>query len=261
MIDNSYFTGTRRQVKIMEDTSRSSTTTSISTRAIENIIERLRYQNNRKSTKRTYYNIWRQFNHFYIRLNQKPKSWEDRLLLFVGYLVENNRQSSTIKSYISAIRSVLQDDGVTLNKNKFLLTALTKACKLTNDHVYNRFPIQKEVLKILLKTTKDYFSNKGQIYLAKMYSALFVSAYFGLLRVSELTAGSHAILAKKVHIVENKDKIQFKLESSKTHLKDKHPQLVKISNRAIKSQKMNTRQYGFRDRNHICAFSVISDYL
>ena len=169
-----------------EDSTRSTSTT-ISTKAIEHIVDKLRYENNRKSTKKTYYNVWKKFNQFYIRLDKKPKSWEDRLILFVGYLISDNKQSSTIRSYISAIRSVLTEDGVILNENKYLLTSLTKACRLKNDKVKTRFPVQKGVLKLLLNTTKTYFKNKGQPYLAKLYRAIFCSAYFGLLRVGELS--------------------------------------------------------------------------
>ena len=126
--------------------------------------------------------------------------------------MDGNRKSATIKSYISAIKSVLAEDGVILNNNKYLLNALTKACRLKNDKVQTRFPIQKGVLKILLKTAKTYFEEKGQCYLQALYKALFVAAYFGLLRVGELTVGPHAILAKNVHVGENKNKILFILE-------------------------------------------------
>ena len=125
---------------------------------------------------------------------QETKNLEDRLILFVGYLIEDKKQSSTIKSYISAVRAVLAEDGVFLNENKYLLNSLTKACRLKNDRVKTRFPIQKGVLKVLLKTTNSYFRGRGQPFLAKLYRALFVSAYFGLLRVGELTASPHVIL-------------------------------------------------------------------
>ena len=239
-----------------------STATSISTKAIEHIVERLKSQNNRTSTKKTYYNVWKKFNQFYIRLDRKPKTWEDRLILFVGYLINDKKQSSTIKSYISAIRSVLSEDGVTLNENKFLLTSLTKACRLKNDRVKTRFPIQKGVLKILLKTTNNYYRGKGQSYLAKLYRALFVSAYFGLLRVGELTAGPHAIMVKNVHIGENKNKVLFILESSKTHGRNRRPQMVKMSSKKIPSY---TGSYykspGFSKEEPICAYTMIREYL
>ena len=110
----------------MSDTT--STTTSISTAAIEDIIEKLKQQKHRSSTKQTYYAVWKNFNEFFIKLDNKPSSWEDHLVLFIRYLVSNNRKSATIKSYISAIRSVLADDGIILNEDKVLLTSITKAC-------------------------------------------------------------------------------------------------------------------------------------
>ena len=44
---------------------------------------------------------------FFVRLDSKPECWEDRLILYIGFLIEKNRRSSTIKSYISAIKAVL----------------------------------------------------------------------------------------------------------------------------------------------------------
>ena len=156
---------------------------------------------------------------------------------------------------------MLAEDGVILNENKYLLASLTKACKLKNDRVLTRLPIQKGVLKILLGTTKTYFYNIGQPYLSALYKALFVAAYFGLLRVSELTKGPHAVLAKNVNIGDNKNKILFKLESSKTHGKDKKPQLVKIASKVIEPQKRSTGHYKWQDSHKVCAFSTLRGYL
>ena len=252
--------------RIRSKSSKASTSSSISTKAVEHIIEKLKSNNNRLSTKKTYYNIWKKFNQFFIRLDRKPKTWEDRLTLFVGYLVQDKNKSSTIKSYISAVRSVLMEDGVKLNEDKYLLTSLTRACKLKNDHVQTRFPIRKGVLKILLKTTKTYFRDKGQPYLAKLFRALFVSAYYGLLRVGELTAGPHAILAKNVHIASNKNKILFILESSKTHGKDKHPQLVKISSTKIeetfRDRSLNLKNLNLaHSTDNICVYTILNEFL
>ena len=157
---------------------------------------------------------------------------------------------------------MLSEDGVILNENKFLLNSLTKASRLKNDKVQTRFPIQKGVLKILLKNTRNYFFDRGQYYLERKHKALFVSAYFGLLRVGELTVGPHAILAKNVHVGENKNKVLFILESSKTHGKDRKPQLVKISSRTIEGKTCSTpRVHHNQDSDNICAYSIISDYL
>ena len=102
---------------------------------LQRIVNKLKDQSNRKSTDKMYYQVWKNFNNFFIHLDSKPLPWEDRLVLYVGNLIELDRKSRTIKSYISAIRSVLGKDGVLLNENKYLLTSLTKACKLRNDKV------------------------------------------------------------------------------------------------------------------------------
>ena len=161
----------------------SSTDSSISTSAMENIIDTFKNKHLRNSTMANYYSIWRQFNEFFIKLDRKPDSWEERIILFVGYLIEKKRQSQTIKSYVSAIKLVLQHDGIEFNENKFLLMSLTRASKLVNDKVKTWLPIQKGLLHVLLATTDKYFNEKNQPYLSLLYCNLFLTAYYGLFRV------------------------------------------------------------------------------
>ena len=70
-----------------------------------------------------------------MRLDVKPDSWEDRIMLFTGYLIENQKQSSTVWSYISAIKAILQADGKEIHKNRVLLASITWACRINNDRV------------------------------------------------------------------------------------------------------------------------------
>ena len=181
----------------------------------------------RDTTKQNYYTIWKSFNEFFVKLDKNPTSWEERLTLFIAYLVDNDRKSQTIKSYISAIKAVLKDDGVELNANKYLLTSLTKACKLKNDTVRTRLPIQKRTLCLILKYLDQICGT--QPYLLSMYRALYTTAYFDLFRVGELTSGTHPVLARDVHVGENKQKLMFILCTSKTHGKDNKPQIIKIT--------------------------------
>ena len=183
-----------------------------------------------------YYNVWKNFNSFFIRLDNKPTDWEDRLVLYVGFLIDNNRKSATIKSYISAIKLVLLENDNELNEDRFLLNSLTRACKLKNDFVKNRFPIRRMLLDVVLQETSKYFEQEGQVYLSCLYRAIFASAYYRLLRIGEVTSGDHPVLAKDVRVGENKEKLLFILRSSKTYEKSKKPQLVKISG-AIKMKK------------------------
>ena len=174
-------------------------------------------------------------------------------MLYAGYLVEDKKKSSTIKSYISAIRSVLTEDGVILNENSFLLTSLTKACKLINDRVRTRLPIQKGMLKVIITHTDRIFAT--QPYLAALYKAMFMAAYYGMLRVGELSSSQHVILAKNVHIGENKKKLLFILQTSKTHWKDVKPQMVKITS----TKKENS--YKDSDNPAFYPFRIIKQYI
>ena len=97
---------------------------------MQRLIEKLKSQHHQDTTRQNYYTVWKLFNKFYLRLDVKPNTWEDRILLFTAHLIDTKKQSSTVKSYISAVKAVLQEDGYEIDENKFLLASLTQACKL-----------------------------------------------------------------------------------------------------------------------------------
>ena len=129
-----------------------STSSSTSTKEIEAIIDKLRNSKYRRATKRNYQCVWRAFNKFFIRLDSKPKSWGDRITLFVGYLVDCNKQSCMIRSCLLAIKAILLDNDIELDTNQYLLNSLMHACHLENDRVCHCYPIQKGLLLVILKT-------------------------------------------------------------------------------------------------------------
>ena len=170
------------------------------------------------------------------------------MILFVGYLIESKKKSQTIKSYISAIRALLRDDRITLNENKYLLTVLTKACKFRNDRVRTRLPIGRRLLEMILEETEIYFLGQGQVFLCRLYKALFAIGYYGLLRVGEITSGDHPVRVGDVKIADNKNKMMFILRTLKTHWKNVKPQTVKIC---------STKKYSYR----FCPYQIIRDYM
>ena len=143
----------------MQSDESKSTSSTLSTIAIQSIVDKLKVQWHRSTTKKNYYSIWRSFNEFFIQLDVKPPTWEDRLILFVAYLVDSKKQSSTIKSYMSAVKAVLQDDGHYLNVDKMCLNSMTKACRLQNDRVHSRLPICKGLLHLILKGLETVFDS------------------------------------------------------------------------------------------------------
>ena len=60
---------------------------------------------------KTYLAVWRQFNGFLLRLEQILKTWEERVLWFCAFLIDKGGKSTTIKSYVSALKTTLTVDG------------------------------------------------------------------------------------------------------------------------------------------------------
>ena len=149
---------------------------------------------------------------------------------------------------------MLADDGVVINEDRVLLSAITRACKLNYDKVCTRLPIKKSLLKLLIDAVPTLFKSE-QPYLVIMYKALLITAYFGLFRVGELTKSEHVIKAADVHIGTNKKKLLFVLHTSKTHSRSVKPQSVKIcSNQLAEHVVVNESQL-------YCPFKLISDYI
>ena len=144
-----------------------------------------------------------------------PSSWEERVTLYCGYLVDRGSQSSTVKSYVSAIKKVLITDGYEWEDGKIILNAIVKGCKLKNDELKTRLPIRKKLLELILFEVERMYTGNSQIYLEKLYKALFIIAYYGLFRVGELTSGTHPVKARDVHVGSNKNKLLFVLYTSK----------------------------------------------
>ena len=166
--------------------------------------------------------------------------------------MEQERQSATIRSYISAIRAVLQDDGYIMDNNLVLIKAITWACRLKNDRVTTRLPIRKRLLTLILNQIPEVTGN--QPYLDCLYRTIFSTAYFRLFRVGELMQSDHAVTCGNISIGKNKLKLMFVLRTSKTHGKDKKPQIIKISNTELQ-HKTNVHI------NEYCPYQLLRNYL
>ena len=198
---------------------------------MELVLEKLKGSQARSSTIDNYMSIWRQFNKFLLRLDNKEKidTWEKRLIIYGTYLVEQGTQSQTIKSYFSAIKFVLKTDGYEWNDNAAMLHVITRSCALLNDRVKIRLPIRVQLLEQILFEVQRSFAS--QPYLERMYLAIFSIAYYGMMRIGEIAKmkSPHFVKAKDVHIAQNKNKILLRLHTSKTHGRISKPQEIKIT--------------------------------
>ena len=233
--------------------STSSSSSRISTVYMQRTLEKLLMNQHRSSTAKNYFRIWRTFNDFIVRLDIRPKLWEERTSLFVAYMIDKGAQSSTIKSYVSAIKKTLVMDKYPWKDELIKLSSLTRACKLVNDKIQVRLPIHCGLLEQILFEIQRYFRKKNQPYLEIMYKALFALGYYGLMRVGELTQSEHVVKAQDVCLATNKDKILLILYSSKTHSRADRPQRIRITaNSSEKSGKYSNR--------HFCPFELINRY-
>ena len=242
----------KTKAELWEEMSSSSDSSKLSVTRIQNIIERLMCSQIRASTTKTYLNVWHQFNDFLIKLDRIPKKWEDRATLYIGFMIEKGCQSSTVKSYVSAIKKLLVLDGYKWKDQEIMLSCLTKACKIKNDRVRTRLPIHCGLLEMILFEVQRYFRKKNQRYLEILYKALFSLGYYGLMRVGELTFSPHVLKAKDIHLGSNKDKIMVVLYSSKTHDESNRPQKIKITAHG---------QHEFKKKRSFCPFKLLGDYI
>ena len=242
-------------VKAKSVKSSSSGSTRISKSSMEAIIERLKCKRVRNSTARNYLTIWRNFNQFLIRLDRMPNSWEERTALFCAHIIDGGAQSQTVKSYVSAIKGVLRDDNYPWNDEKIMISSLTRACRLENDTLMCRLPIQKGLFELILFELKRELD--GQFYLLTLFRALFSLAYYGLMRIGELAEGSHTIKASNIHTGTNKNKILIVLYTSKTHGTNCYPQKIKITSEEPTEIGTNSTC----DGKLICPFEAVRSFL
>ena len=81
----------------------SATDLTISTEELHRIIDTLKSNRLRDSTRQNYYCVWKQFNKLFLKLDHKPGTWEERITLYVGFLIDQGKHSQTVRSYVSAL--------------------------------------------------------------------------------------------------------------------------------------------------------------
>ena len=183
--------------------------------------------------------VWKNFNEFFIRLDVKPATWEERIILFAGHLIGEKKQSQTVRSYVSAIKAILKIDGIVVNEDKILLHSIIRACRLHQDRYRIHLPIQKSLLFSILDGVEQKFGQEGQAYLRGSCSYTkhcFVWLIMGCFKLGSWPVETIQLRSWTVHVAENKQKWQFILRSSKTHGLYTKPQTVKISSVPLKDK-------------------------
>ena len=110
-----------------------------------------------------------------------------------------------------------------------LFSSITKTCQLENDQVKLRLPIRKRLLEVYLCELQRKLAKLNQPYLEILYITAYLFAYFGMMRVGEITLSDHVIKAKDIYTNKENKQILVILHSSKTHSRADRPQRIKIT--------------------------------
>lgn len=205
-----------------------SDTSKLSTDFFQRVLEDLEILAVEDSTLRAYMVSWHALNEFWTQLDVKPETWEDRISLFVAYMIMKRFQPSTIRSYISGIKYILNLINIKVDTNSFKFSALVKAARYKNKKLHIRLPIKLRLLNRLLDEVPRLPKVRDQPYLIALYRAMFASAYYGLMRVGEITCSKHVVKSRDAHVARNKTKVQFRLWTAKNLKRGEWPNDIKI---------------------------------
>lgn len=188
----------------------------------------MKNQDLEESSQATYHNVWKAFLEFLGEFDSVPNDFEAKMVMYAAHLGNTGTAPATISSKMSAIRYKLRKDGIQINNKSLEIAAIIKSAKRLNNRLILREPIHKHMLHELLETLDQHYHNKGQMYLAVLYKAMLVTAYYGFMRIGEITSSKHVIKNKDVHLATNKEAVMIILRSSKTHCATQRPHEIRI---------------------------------
>ena len=169
-----FILGEDKKRKLPNSVYSSSDSGRFSTQYFKLAIERYKGKKNKISTRRNYHTIWTAFNKFIIKLDEIPHKWEHKLQLYCAFLIESGVQSSTMKSYASAVKQTLMTDGYKWDNDEFIMSSFTHTCKLQNDILKTRLPIQRGLLSLLISQVEINYNS--QFYLSTLYKAIVLNS-------------------------------------------------------------------------------------
>ena len=136
--------------------------------------------------------------------------------MFTAQLIQEGRAGQTVRSYVSAVRSILKEDGIKLTHDYQPLISLLQSTKYTTKPSGQiRLPIQWGLVKLIADDMDNHYSGVDS-YSNIMLKAILMAGYFGLLRIGEMTdsESNHTIKFCDVHFERQRSKILMVLHTS-----------------------------------------------
>lgn len=150
-----------------------------------------------ESTRHAYHRAQERFKSFAReKLGVKPifPYSTNNLVLFVAFLHKSKYSASTITSTLSALGHMHKLVGAKDNTKQFLVSKALLGVRKVSPVVDTRLPITSSVLKELVAALPIVISSEQE---ATMLRAMFVTAFYGFLRIGEIAPNS----AKQHHTV------------------------------------------------------------
>ena len=168
-------------------------------------------------------NVYTEFCSEYQYNNRMPPNVE-RIAQFISYLSWRGYAPSTVQTYISGLSFHLQVAGLDDVTKGFVVSCLLEGCKRGNVRLDTRCPITLSLLGQMLRALSNLCKSDYEVH---MYSATFLIAFYGFLRVGEFTVSSR----KQHHRLSGSDvsvrgeapnhKVVLRLRSSKTDQRER----------------------------------------
>ena len=144
----------------------------------------------------------------------------ERIAQFIAYLSWRGYAASTIQTYISGLSFYLQVAGLEDVTKSFIVSCLLEGCKRRNVRRDTRCPITLSLLGQILRALSYVCKSDYEVL---MYSAAFLVAFHGFLRVGEFTVSSRKHDGQQLGVSDVRvtgeapnRKVVLRLRSSKT---------------------------------------------
>ncbi len=173
-------------------------------------------------------------------LDEPTTSWDDNIVYYVTHLVNQFISSATIRSHLSGIKYMLKLGGIDLKETSFLVHVLLQAgdrARAEEGIEFIRIPITETVLLKLLVITPVVIRNSFEVKLLRMVMTV---AFYGLLRISEITGPVHQILIDNINWNPRTGSLKLQICTAKNLKKAELPWQVKITTQD--SERVNIRK-------------------
>ena len=160
------------------------------------------------STKASYQNAWQHFRKFhstYYPGSPVLPVTTEQIAQFITVCHHRNLQPSTITSYLSAISYVHKIRGLVNPTDSFLISKLLHGLR-RNKQADKRLPLTIKHLQLITA----YLKSSTNKYTYRLLKAMFLTAFFGLLRAGEIARS----VKSPINVIQRRD-IEFAIEDSK----------------------------------------------